>query len=323
MNLAGSIRDDDQTLRSAQPSDFVLQISGVCKLSAHATPSLQPATRPWWLWWNILSLDAPTVAVVWAILFAGAAHVPVQFSDVLLLSLSVWVIYTADRLLDGSAPRNGAPLQERHLSCARHRRAFIFVLALAVIAILWLLASRVAPSEAWAGMKLGVVVAFYMLGIHAGEGFLTRLIPKEIAVGALFAAGSTLPVWSRHGKFSADFWVCLFLYMALCSLNCLSIETWEADSPHHLPKTTRHSFVAWGRSRLGEITVTLAALTLVAIFIFLPQATFAAENIAIFLAAIFLFLLNRGRHLFSSPALRVLADATLVLAGLFALAIRM
>ena len=31
-------------------------------------------TTPWWLWWNILSLDAPTVAVVWASLLARASH---------------------------------------------------------------------------------------------------------------------------------------------------------------------------------------------------------------------------------------------------------
>jgi hypothetical protein len=30
-------------------------------------------TIRWWLWWNVLSVDAPIVAVVWAALFAHAS----------------------------------------------------------------------------------------------------------------------------------------------------------------------------------------------------------------------------------------------------------
>ena len=73
------------------------------------------SAAPWWLWWNLLSLDAPAVAIVWAALFARASGAKLQASEAIALVLSVWVIYTSDRLLDGWTARNRAGLQFRHL----------------------------------------------------------------------------------------------------------------------------------------------------------------------------------------------------------------
>ncbi len=53
-----------------------------------------------WLWPNLLSLDAPIVAVLWQILFARCFQVPVDALAALLLLLTVWLIYAADRTLD-------------------------------------------------------------------------------------------------------------------------------------------------------------------------------------------------------------------------------
>jgi hypothetical protein len=320
MTVSDVFKENALALRSPA---FVSPAAKTWNVNAHATPVVVAAVTPWWLWWNILSLDAPTVAVVWALLFANASHAHLRFSDALLLSLAVWVIYTGDRVLDGAVAKLGTPLQERHLSCARHRKLFIVLLSSAIVAILWLLANRATKPEDWAGMKLGVIVGAYMLGIHAGSGFLARIIPKEIAVGVLFAAGTTLPVWSRYAGFSANFCFCLSLFAALCSLNCLSIERWESHPSTDDVENSRPPFVAWGSAHLNAIAATLAMFALLPIFIFHAHETYFPEYLAIFIAAILLYLLNLNRRLFSPPALRVLADAALVLAALFALAIRM
>jgi len=133
---------------------------------------------PWWLWWNILSLDAPTVAVVWAALFAHAIGSRLSAGGATALALSVWIIYTSDRLLDGWTARNRAFLQERHLFSDRHR----FVLAALVMAasalVLCLMADGLLAAEVRAGVKLGVILFFYMAGIHAGRGWIVWLLPK-------------------------------------------------------------------------------------------------------------------------------------------------
>ena len=53
-----------------------------------------------WLWPNLLSLDAPIVALLWQILFARCFHARVETLPSVLLVLAVWLIYAADRTLD-------------------------------------------------------------------------------------------------------------------------------------------------------------------------------------------------------------------------------
>ena len=56
-------------------------------LSAPAAPARL------WLWPNLLSLDAPVVAVLWQFLFARCFQAPVDALAALLLLLTVWLIY--------------------------------------------------------------------------------------------------------------------------------------------------------------------------------------------------------------------------------------
>ena len=44
---------------------------------------------PWWLWWNLLSLDAPTVSIVWALLFASAQGRRLTLPEEIVLGLTV------------------------------------------------------------------------------------------------------------------------------------------------------------------------------------------------------------------------------------------
>ena len=55
------------------------------------------ATIPWWLWPNVLALDAPTVAVVWQRFLGWAFDSPVPAVASVVLGLTVWSIYLADR----------------------------------------------------------------------------------------------------------------------------------------------------------------------------------------------------------------------------------
>ena len=72
-------------------------------LGAEEIARAEFAATPWWLWWNVLSLDAPMVAVAWALVFAKSASVVLPGAEVAALGLVVWLIYTVDRLLDGHA----------------------------------------------------------------------------------------------------------------------------------------------------------------------------------------------------------------------------
>ena len=55
---------------------------------------------PLWLWPNLLSLDAPLVALVWQDFAAHSFGHPLRLPARIVLALTVWAIYVVDRLLD-------------------------------------------------------------------------------------------------------------------------------------------------------------------------------------------------------------------------------
>ena len=275
---------------------------------------------PWLLWWNFLSLDAPTVAILWAYLFASSHRTKISFADAIVLSLTVWAIYTGDRLLDGWTAKNCEALQPRHHFCTRHRTPLICLVGLAAAGSLWVTVEYLKPREVIAGMILGVMVSTYMVVIHVGGRWMGRVISKEAIVGVLFATGTTLPVWTRTQEFSWDAWVSLGLFAVLCFLNCLSIECWEnGHSGHPSQEKPRHRCTA---SYINFIAFGLANSSIAIIFWFLPKASSRPELFATFLGALLILALNCSRRNLSSEMLRVLADAALVVSALVAMLIR-
>jgi len=73
-------------------------------------------SAPLWLWPNLLSLDAPLVAVLWQGFLAYRFSLPLRPSGRLALGLTVWAIYLLDRLLDARKPPsvNGCDEPARH-----------------------------------------------------------------------------------------------------------------------------------------------------------------------------------------------------------------
>ncbi len=264
---------------------------------------------PWWLWWNVLSLDAPTVALIWAVVFARVGGIQLGAASEVVLGLAVFLIYAVDRLLDGWDASSGADLQERHLFCARHRRVFVVSATLAAAGILWMAARALPTAETRAGAALASIVAVYILVIQVWGGLAVRLPSKEWAVGFLFAAGTTLPLWSRPGKLEGGTWLLIILFGLLCALNCLLIDSWESS-------TTGRDASAGRNLPVGALPAILGLGAAILSWSERIHAVQAQAFSAIALGAILLLVLNEQRQRISRPALRVLADAALVVAGL-------
>jgi hypothetical protein len=235
-----------------------------------------------WLWPNLLSLDAPIVALLWQILFARCLHARVDLLPSILLVLAVWLIYAADRTLDAWT---GSAARPRHEFYRRHWRALLplWILVLAAgSALAWL---RLKPELFLAGLGLGGAVLLYFALLHLGIFQKT----KEAAVAVLFAVGATLSAWPNI-RSAADI-ESIVLFSCLCWINCVAIEHWEGESKW--PISAAAGFVA------------LAATMLL----------FSSRPIlggAVAASALCFVLLDRARRHFSRDALRVLADVALL-----------
>ncbi len=263
-----------------------------------------------WLWFNLLSLDAPLVAVVWQRFFARCYGVSLRWPAVFSLALSVWVIYAVDRLLDA---RDATPLiTARHSFARRYRRTLSFTALGALLSLVWV-SSHLSRAVIINGLSVGFGVAVYFLAVHAAPPWMKRLWPKELAVGLIFAMGTSLVVWSRMTADRREFAGAALLFAALCWLNCVAIEYWEwrrmesAAMPRDAIEGP-HLWTRWVGRRLPQATLAVAIASLLLVSYGAPPPVAAAVAIS---AAALLWLEWRSAVL-SLDLLRVLADAALL-----------
>lgn len=191
------------------------------------TVAARPRSRLWGvpIYWHLLSLDAPTVAVLWAWSFARAAELRIPVIAIAVLGLGTWLLYIADRLLDARSPAHPA-LRERHFFHARHRRALLLASPVAGALLLGLIC--VMPPEARRDDTILFVVSMlYFAGVHLPVLRVRRWFPREAAVGILFALATAIPAWSEAGSPHNQLRWFVLLFAGLCTLNCIAIETWE------------------------------------------------------------------------------------------------
>lgn len=166
-------------------------------------------------WANVLSLDAVFVAVAWQqLLMRVFCDRSSRWSEGVALSLTVWLIYVADRLLDGSKLRMDKPHTLRHRFYRRHRQIFLSLWILGLV-VNTLLVVHFLPIELLRnGVLLASAVLLYGASVHltsqrsppaaphcealTGDSWRWRIgVPKEVRVGVLFAVGVSLTTWTQ------------------------------------------------------------------------------------------------------------------------------
>jgi hypothetical protein len=265
----------------------------------------------------LTSLDAPTVAVVWALGFAWVAGVRLPGWIPVLLALTAWAVYVFDRLLDvRGALRTGdvGGLRERHRFHHRYRR-LLMPLAVAAACVAAGIVFTLMPAAARdRNSVLAVAALAYFTRVHSngkmeGAGG-PRLFKKELLVGVLFTAGCALPAFSRAlaqgGLRWAPFTAAVVFFALLAWLNCHAIDRWESAAGGAVAGIAARSGVM-GLALLlaGAGMVVAAGMSFVQ-----PRATellFAGAASALLLAV-----LDRARNRMTPVTLRALADLVLL-----------
>jgi hypothetical protein len=272
--------------------------------------------------WHLLSLDAPTVAALWSWFFARAMRIDLPWYAPLLLALGTWLVYVADRVFDGLHANPTAPLRHRHLFHARHRRLFVGAAIAVGAGLIWLIVARMTPAARREDTVLFLIALVYLGIVHKPGTKRSAWLPKELAVGLVFAAATAVPAWSRLQSGRAILLPAIAIFAALCWLNCVAIERWENLAPNgKLQSPDAHSTTRWAADHFR-----LAACSLVAISTILCAVEFfrapsspwtAAIYLATILAALCFAAVDTQRANFSTLGLRIAADAVLLTPLLF------
>jgi hypothetical protein len=274
--------------------------------SENPAPGRSQGAPKFWLWPNLLSLDAPFVALLWQILFIRCFHVAAEPAPAILLAASVWLIYAADRALDAW---RGECVSPRHRFYGAYWRILLPVWMAVLALSAWLALTQLPMVLLRRGCFLLAAVAVYLVVIHGFRRHLRRLwsppFTKEASVGFLFALGASLAAWTnvRTAVDAAS----IALFFMLCWINCAAIQKWESGPPLGLTRLAKKStpdIIDWP---VGWAATGVALLALALLWMHRPVLG-GAE-----MASAFAFLaLDRAGRRFSPEVLRVLADVALL-----------
>lgn len=246
-------------------------------------------SRPWWLWPNLLALDAPAVAVTWQVFLASVAGVAVPLAAAVVLALVVWGVYLGDRRLDAW---RGTGDSDRHRAAARRPVAWSAVAIAALVSAAALAETSLSGAYLRAGCAVAATTAAYLAAVHVARA--NRLLGrgvKEASVGFVFAAGAAVPLIA--GATVPWSWLpSVVAFAALCWLNCSLISQWETAPARALP--------AW-------VLVAAACVAVAATPAAPPPVAVAVLTSTVALAG-----LHALRSRVSVRAARVLADAVML-----------
>jgi hypothetical protein len=291
---------------------------------------------PLWLWPNLLSLDAPLVAVAWLFMFAKAWQVNyMNWQTYLALGLGVWVVYVLDKLLDRKIrPVDDPLIASRHEFHARHRKWFLAGVVLALVAIL-VIVFTVLPVEllvdhsggqrsilgdvmmSYLGPAILLVVAFFAMVLKSGE---SHEIPyfRNLVAGMAFGYGTAMMAHiyvPTQGMYSLLFSREMLGFGMLCVLNITAIHLWEHSRMSDDPEQKAADELALTLPLLvvGGVSLVFAYHDNPGMFQGGGEGTEHRPFFyAILVAAALLQVINRSRRRFSLDAQRALADLAMI-----------
>lgn len=186
--------------------------------------------RPWWWQWpTILALDAPAVALTWQAMMARVANVTLRPDQIVLLGVSVWLAYTADRWIEGWRLSMNTVRTQRHYFFLRWRWPAFGIWIVILAGGVGLALIRFTRREWVASLAMLVPTLLYLLSHQLFHRDHPLRVPKEICVAAIIALGSALYpatlATDRLRLLAAP----TALFMLLCLANCLLISKWERE----------------------------------------------------------------------------------------------
>lgn len=175
-------------------------------------------------WLRLMSIDVALGACICTVFVADYIEVALPLSVIATLGLGVWLIYTADHLLDAYKVKHTAATHRHRF----HQEHFNKILAFWIIGVLaGIMSLFQLPLETvkWGLVLFGGVLLYY--------GFLqitnTKLFYfKEVAIAIIYASGIFLgPLSLYSGVIDTDVLLIFGVYLLLALVNLLLFSVYE------------------------------------------------------------------------------------------------
>jgi hypothetical protein len=209
---------------------------------------------------NILSLDIVIGTVICALFFGKLFNVNILPFGLMALALTVWIIYTADHLLDAIAIEKEAS-SERHRFHQKHFTPLLVSTSIAILIDIIVIFFTRKPVLVL-GFFLAIIVVIYLM--------LQRYLKliKELFVAFLYTCGVLLPSASVTTIEISSFYVLIVIQFFLIALTNLLLFSWfdkekdRADLQHSFVTISGREFTTACIYSLGGINAILTAFLL-------------------------------------------------------------
>ena len=209
----------------------------------------------------MLSLDVAAGACVGTLFIAKYLQVALPFSCVLALGICVWLIYTADHLIDAWRTKHQAH-SARHYFHQKYFKIITLIFFISIFCSATLLFFLPLVVVKWGIVLATLVGAYFLLLFYLRPSLWFH---KEVAAAVLYTSGVFLAPVSLSGRlFSANLLI-VFLQFFLIALMNLLIFSWfdeetdQADGHTSLARLAGAKSIRRLLAGLG-ITVTISAL---------------------------------------------------------------
>ncbi|TWU36717.1 prenyltransferase [Novipirellula aureliae] len=187
---------------------------------------------------NLIALDAPIVAICWQYWLSVTLSEKPKPLIHLLLFLTVWLVYIADRLLDCRRLDFQLDVPLRHQFANKWGwvlwpiwcGAFVFNGLLAILFVDSFLVI--------AGAILFSVVLFYGWVVH-GRPTTGQWLPKEFFVAGLFSLGVCLPIFVSKNTLSTLVLTALLSWLFLLNCFCVAAAQRKSDQLQNIGSAIR------------------------------------------------------------------------------------
>lgn len=180
---------------------------------------------------NVLSIDAVAVAVLWqaAVTRLWTGRNPTVWESV-AMGLATWIVYTIDRILDGSGrpPRRPPLATDRHRFHRRYRMALIVAVCLAATSLSLISAGRLRGTIVSIALTSGGLIVVYLIWRKRfpDEGsrvFRTAMVGVMVAVGThILTLDAVIRQETRLSVF--EWWTGLLGLSWAVMINCRGVQ---------------------------------------------------------------------------------------------------
>ena len=168
---------------------------------------------PIWSYLSIYALDAPMISIAWYLYFAqNFFNTSANAQHCLILGVSVWLGYMADRLFDIRFKKEAQLISLRHQFCKENEFKLWILWLIILIPIAIFSLNTLNSDKLFAGL---ILILFILLYNCLNQNFSRKRFPKEICVAAIFSYGTLFLVESTL-KIEEIIHLTL-----ICFLNCL------------------------------------------------------------------------------------------------------